>query len=811
MSYSTYFPDIKKKAYKYVGDEKTLIKQDENYINEQSKILEDQKKLGMLPKNNIRTSHTNLIGGLKYGILVPESELNKQTNEYNPYYDYLEKKGLLLERGKPRIVSKTFTINSDVRQIEPTITLSNEINLLPDPISFDSVDVSVGINSTKQSIIVIDAPGHNVQQNDRITLTGIEPITHSIKTIYYDLNGNKQYAVLFTENSTAVTFFCTFPDEKMSFDPVFKIGDGINQVELRNYDTSDMSVSISGFDISESGNPFVGNVPINFLNSTHQIFFTNPNFVVQNGTYVYDNDTLINIPDADGIVKQITGFYINLENPFIGSNPTMSMTLNLKFNYIGGVPINEINAQFPIDENNSNGYHKVYSITNDKISVLYNKATYYKNPTQAGQLFGSQMQFGGSNVYMSIITNLSSGYSNPNKYVAHLPSIIHDVTMVKLLSTTFPNTTKVFNNRPKTKNTKLYWQNQDDGDFIYSIEIEPGNYTPSQLETLLQKKFYDVERKYSNISGSTTSYTARNFMTVKIDKNTNIFSISGYKEAKLIKPIQDISPEVPIIGSGNPPYTLTISQDSHGLLPGDNVIFSGFVSTSGIPSDILNATHVVNSVPTSDTYTIIIDNFNLLAGSRTDTGGGYAAKAHVPSAFKLLFNYPDTMGKELGFRKVGQDVAVTNFAKVISNTDAYQKELVFTDNDGNKFIYDESGNLIPLQNNSLKLSGYDYAFMVIRGFDNMINISKNNSIPTFFAKINISDSPGEILYNTFSCPPLMLYEPIDVSSLDITFYASDGTLYDFNGIDHSFDIELTSIEYVPDETGIVTTKSGLAF
>lgn len=815
MSYSPYFANVQKKAYRHVAGGKNFLseQEDSDFINKQSKLLEsqNQKKLGIAPQNSGRVSHTNLTGSLKYGVNIPEHNQNSQNNDYDPYYDFLQKRGLLEEGGKPRIVSKTFTINSNVRQTQPTITTTDEINLPLDPISFSSVDVSVGINATKQTIIVISAPGHSVQQHDRITLTGIEKVTNSIRTIYNDPSGAQQYAVLFSEGSTSVVFYCTFPDSSMSFDPVFNVGDGVSHSELRDYETQDMFVTISGFDISETGIPFVGNIPINFLNSTHQIFFTNPNYTVVNGTYIYDPDVLINVPNASGKIEKITGFYIQLDTPFIGSNPKISMTLNLTFSYIGGVPVNELNAQFPIDENNSRGYHKVYSVTPDTISILFDKNTYYKRPTPAGGLSEIQIPFGGANVYLSKISNLISGFSNPNHYIAPLPSAIHDVVMVRLLSTTFPNTTKVFNNSVDTKNTKLYWQNQDDGDFIYSIELEPGNYSPAQLETLLQNKFYEVERKYSKISGTTTSYTARNFMTVAIDKSTNLVKISGFKEANLIKPIQDISPEIPAVGSGNPPYTLTISQDAHGLLPGDSVTFSGFASTSGIPTDILNTTHVVSSVPTPDTYTVVIDSFNLLAGTRSDTGGGYAAKAHVPSAFKLLFNYNDTMGKELGFRKVGQEVAVTPFSKIITNADAYENELSFTDNDGKNFIYDESGNLIPLQSNSLKLSGYDYALMVIRKFDNITNISSNNSVVSFFAKINISDEPGSILYNTFSCPPLVFYEPIDVSSLDITFYAPDGTLYDFNGIDHSFDIELTSIEYVPNDTGIITTKSGLAF
>ena len=832
MSHSDYFKPLQKKANAYVGGARHIpesenFSNNQEYVREQIDIVQsqDQHSIGTIPDYINRSSQSDLIESLRYGIVTPNtsgSGLNTENShrpqsvyhKFDPYFEFLHKKGAFKENSRPRIKSVYFTINSSARTTQPNVTLTNEINLDKNPLSFGTVDISVGISDSKQNILVIKYPNHTIKKNDRLTLTGLTKTSVSIKNIYVDANSVTQNAIVFTKDSKSVVFYCNFDteltnggtDTSMSFDPNFKVGNGLKFGDLQSYDTSDMFITISGFDISQTGTPFVGNIPINFLNSTHQIHFTNPDYKLINGIPSYTADTLINKPNNNGIVSKITGFYIKLPTAFTGFNSTNAMTIDLTFNYVGGVPINKINAQFPIDESSLKGYHKVYSVTPSTINILLDKDTHFKDPSGNG-LTEIQTPFGGSEIFIALVSDLENGYSNSNNYRVELPYSVSDVVQVRMLSMSFPNTSKVFTNTTGIKNTRLYWQNQDDGDFIYNIELDPGNYSPSQLEKIISDKFYQVKRKYSKIANTSTSYTDRNFMTVSIDTNTNKVTISGFKEASLIKPIQDISPEIASVGDGNPPYTLTISQDAHGLLPGGSVVFTGFVSTSGIPTDILNSTHIVSSVPTPDTYTIILDNFNLLAGTRNATGGGYAAKAHVPSAFKLLFNYPDTMGTQLGFRKVGQDVAVSKFSTVITNYDEYENEATILGIDGIRYIFDESGNQVPLVSNSLKLSGYDYVVMVIRNFDNISIVSDNKIIKTFFAKINISGLPGRMLFDTFICPPLVFHEPQDISHLDISFYTPDGLLYDFNGVDHTFDLEFTAIDYVPDGTGIISTKA----
>lgn len=811
MSYSNFMRPRQKTAMSHVGNNS---KEDNNkdYIKNQSEILYNQKQnqLGKIPPNVSMMSNTDLIQGTRYGfnnsnyktsesIIDGDKILN---NSYDPYHAFLNSRGLLKENTKSLIRTEYIDINSQARTTRPTMVTINDTKLSEDPLSFDTISISVGINSSRQNLLKIYYPGHNLTKNKRITLTGIEKTSKTINSIY----GTNKNAIIFTPGSIAVAFLCNFDDidTNMSFDPNFKVGDGIDYSTLKAFDTSNLTVSISGFDISTSGTPYVGNIPINFLNSTHTVYFTNPNFTVKNGVNIYSSDTLINVPNTDNVVKKITGFYIKLPFSYVGTQPTNNQTVTLTFNYIGGIPINKINAEYPIDLDHTVGYHEVYSTTTDTISILLNNDTYYVNPT-VGNMTATQALFGGDNVYIATVSEIISGFSTPNEYKVELPKIFPNVIMAKLVSTTFPNTFKVFSNNPLNKNNKLYWQNQDDGDFIYSIELEPGNYTPGVLASLIGSSVYKIKRRYA-ITSTTSAYTDSNFMNVTIDINTDKVTIQSYREAKIDKPIASVTPSITDTNDPSPPYTLVIQHPSHGLKVGDDVLFTGMIATFGISDSVLNGVHTITSVPTTDSYTIVIDSINLLS-SRVSTGGGHAAKIYVPSSFRLLFNYPDTMGEQLGFRNVGESFAITPFATTITNADAYSNEIVTVDDNGLNYVLDESGNKLLLKNNALKLSGYDYIIMVIREFANITCVNKNKDITKCFAKINFPGITGRLEYDSYVSTPTILYEPIDLSELNISYFAPDGTLYDFNGFEHSFMLELTSITYVPDETGIDTTHS----
>lgn len=785
---------------------------DSAYIDRQKNVLTQQKQeqLGKIPHGIKRTSHSDPIQSTLYGFNNQEVDLGvndtsiDKYHQYNPNYDYLNKNGLLRENFKYQLNTTQINIDSSSRNINPLVSYDVEINLPTDPLSFGSLTTQVGISSSKSNLLVIKCPNHNFVKSDRFSMGGINNDPISINTMYKDINDDTTYAVTFTPNSFAVSFSCIYRIETTDnsniviFDSHFKVGPGINYSTLKAYDTSNLKVKISGF-TQPLGVPSVGNIPINFLNGTHQVYFINPD-----PNNLATNPVNVPYSTPDGQKVKITGFYILLDKAYHGAPPMTNYVLTLQFNHYGGTPLNQLNAEFPIDANHTFGYHEVFYVTDDTIVTKINNVAYYNNED------GTSASFGGNSMYISKITNLIYGYSSPNYYVVNLPRSIHNIISVKLISTIFPNTSKIIRDDPNNNNNMLYWQNQDDGNVTYSISLDAGNYTPESLKTAIETKVYSVQRKYITVTSSSsstnsTNYTNANFMNVSINTDTNAVTFKSYKEALLKNPISQIDPQIQAIG-GNPPFTITIRQDSHGLKVGDSVLLSGFITTMGIPDTILNTTQVVTAVPSTGTYQFVLDNFNLYTGTRTDTQGGYAAKAYVPNNFKLLFNSPNTFGTLLGFRNVGDDTSVTKFGTTLSNYDAYDDEVVVSDVNGNLYVYNKSGNTSLLTSNNIKLSGYDYILMSIEELNTTTNLG-TSTVPKYFAKINLAGLPGKILYDTFVPTSTMTYDPIAIDKLTIKFYAPDGSLFDFNGVDHSFVLEFMTEDHIILEAGTVSNKT----
>jgi hypothetical protein len=69
------------------------------------------------------------------------------------------------------------------------------------------------------------------------------------------------------------------------------------------------------------------------------------------------------------------------------------------------------------------------------------------------------------------------------------------------------------------------------------------------------------------------------------------------------------------------PTSVEVASAAHGLYIGDVVVFSGSTAVGGIPAAELNTRHVVATVPTSGTYTIVVTT----AATSVATGGGTVA------------------------------------------------------------------------------------------------------------------------------------------------------------------------------------------
>ena len=199
-----------------------------------------------------------------------------------------------------------------------------------------------------------------------------------------------------------------------------------------------------------------------------------------------------------------------------------------------------------------------------------------------------------------------------------------------------------------------------------------------------------------------------------------------------------------------------------------------------------------NNTDTSNNYNYYITTYD------------YNDYVYIKNVFRLLFNYNDTFGSLLGFSDVGNNTSITQYADTITN----------------KMLYHHSMGLIISNDdinigNSINMIGHNYLLIVCKELpimDNVLNINKNQAfskILLYGACSQVDGSNyskymgGNYVYNTFVKMNKIFYTPIhEISKLSFEFYAPTGELYDFNGMDHSFTLKITTLENILDNTNI---------
>ena len=741
-----------KKMHKHIFNNDNNIDFNRDYINSQKQIIQDNYndlKFGEVTNQQHIINPTYLPESIIQSINKNSNNINynDDNKEYNPLLNYYNKKGLLYKNVNVRYNVEYVHIDSKDRKILPTLIYSNTYNLHTNPLS-----IKIDPSNRYQSIITVSLPNNSLSVNSQITLSYL-----TYKQVIYQysiqnpLNLSEYiYAMEFIENSQYV---------KINADPNITINTNNNSGSIPNgatssFDTKNMIIQISGL-LGTSSSKYIGNIPVNLLNTTHQVLLIKP---VESGitpNYLTPNQSY---------------FFIKLPFAFSGDIENKSYNFTITYQYYGGIPISAINAEYPINATHSKGFHLVNSITSNSLSFIVPYIGYYNTA------------FGGSNLYVGLIDQIISGYTDPNYYKINLGKIYTNIVLIKLKSTIIPNTQQVFT----TSNNKLYFRNIDDGDYTYQITIPPGNYDVNILASIIQTQIYNIPRISPIIN---SDYSQTNYCKVDISTNTNLVTFSSYKQAQLSYPIYNISPQI-IEGSNSADiYSITIKQKGHGLSIGDSILITGMIDHLGIPAYILNTTQTVTTVLDINKYIFTISNFNF-SNNFTNTSGGNAVIIYAPNKFQLDFSYPDTIGLQLGFRNVGKNLSITTFDTVHTNAEGYLNEPAV----------DPIGNSMTFTQNTLQLSGPPYIFMICR---EITTGSTSSGMTNVFAKIHLAGVPGKLLYDSFVPTPIYFYEPINLSSLTFEFYNPDGTLFNFNGADNSFTLEITTLDNTPDETGIM--------
>jgi hypothetical protein len=805
------------------GNMDSNIDNDFEYIKKQKKMIDDRKNLIHThvdtdsDTENIRVMNYDSNGPATKEIKVRKNKPNlKKTSDdsnskkkhgvkYDIYRDYQYKKGVYKGNYVTEYNTHVININSDSRNKDPIIKIDKELRLSENSLKFED-----------NKLIIDVGKDHDLHIGDKINIVGLKYVKKSIRTyttyIVDNMDGTtseiRNYAVdivrSIDDNNNSPIFMRFDVDVNIDVDKinllpstgldegrVFFFDDASNNLRYKEYDIfyDDLYVDISGFRPVDGGT-HIGNIPVNSLNGRHRVYFA-PRTISKNLTPDRLGIKILGLTDPilnHNNISDQKSFYIKLHTPYGGDLSDIgTFNINITFGFYGGMPVSKINAEYPVNIDHIQGYHEIKKVYNTKIEINMDRNAYFTG------------KFGGVGMYLSRIKEITPGFFYPNKYSIDLPYNFNNIIQARLLSTEFPNCYKVFKDATSNgkSNNKLYWQNLDDGTYIYSIELPAGNYPVAELQSHLEKLFYDV-LKVNKPLDSDNVFTKNNIIRVSIDVNTNIVQFRSFKESVINYPIIKIEPGIPLTGSAyTGTRTITINHKNHGMNIGEHILISGMITTLGIPSEKLNGEFEITYIVSDSVYTIQVNSINL-ENTRINTSGGNGVKIYTPNIFRMIFSYDDTMGRQLGFRDPGVKSSITPYSAIVSNNKAYENDINL----------DRSGNKIYLKRNSLQLSGENYILMVCEELNSLIN---TGVVKSAFGKINMSSSDKlrsancneSIVYNTFV--PIINYynKPIkELSKLTLSFYSSDGELFDFDGLEHSFAIELVTLNETPDETEI---------
>ena len=562
-----------------------------------------------------------------------------------------------------------------------------------------------------QEKIIIHHKNHPFQINDNIILQGVKT-----------QNVILENALSFIENSSYIRI--NHKNHNLNFDT-----------------TNTMNIEITNYTGDSFNNTEYNNIPINILNGVQKIYATSSQNEIASNDYYYIN--------IFPIISKVNLLY------------TLS-SIVIIFKDINGINLNLLNANYPINENQKYGFHSINAVTTDSYTINL-------NINNNINIYGC----GGNSVWVSKIIDYIEGYPQNNYYKIGLKKTFYNVSKIKLISTEFPNTEKVIKSIPENKkNNAFYWKLRTDGDNLYSIELDSGNYSIDLLKTKLKEKIESIKRNTLVITNSNIknySYYEYNICDVVIEPEIDLFSIEFFTKIYIPNAIQYKDESI----YSDSISRLIINHPNNRLIVGNKITINDAVSTDSIPLDILNATFTIEKIIDENTYQVKLPKYKQVSYSDT-TNGGKTMSITFPTRAQLLFDKPDTIGALVGFHNVGQYNSLTNFSFINKNTDLYISEVSI---DSNKYL-----------NNSINLSGDNYILMTSPIFKESYNTGLVDNI---FAKLLLTSDPGSILYNQFIQLGETFQVPIaSFSEWEVSFYDTLNNLYNFGNLEHSYTLEI---------------------
>ena len=578
-----------------------------------------------------------------------------------------------------------------------------------------------------ENYIKFNVPNHNLNEGSKITI-------NNVCSNIINLSNNN---IIFTKNSDNLQF---------NYD--------ITNNNINKYIDQHLFI----FDIKCSDS-IIGNINVNLLYGLHTIIYVN-------------NRISIKLP------YNFNGIY------------NSELVISFKLLNICGIPLNEINSDYPINNSKLDGFKNIVNVTKNTFDIYTNTKASFSNSN-----------IGGSNIIIGVINNTINGYPNSNNYKIEMP-ILYNIKQISIISSDFPNTQyNITNNNNKLYINFLIKNN------INIIQLEPGYYNIKNLINEINQKINDIQFVYYDNNEISNNNKYIKFMSLESNiihdlyKDVLIFSININ-----IQTINNI-----IYLEINDDKLLKINHVNHNLDIGSKILISNsdniYISNSNnnlinaVPNNIINKEQIIYKIIDTNNYLIKLDTFNTISIDNNNNKINIV-NIKYKLKFRLEFNKKDTFGNLIGFRNVGQNNSITHYHTEISNTTPYINELKMHNNKINI-----------MQNNRIYLNPINYILLSCNFFytnsNNNTNIKINNSNYITIAKIYLNNLGGVVYNNHINLNPKFDFIIQKLDNIEFIFHDRDYNLYDFGNIEHSFVLKF-DIENILDKNTFINSQTGLS-
>lgn len=436
------------------------------------------------------------------------------------------------------------------------------------------------------------------------------------------------------------------------------------------------------------------------------------------------------------------------------SNTILTITCNLYFYQIGNIPLSYINATYPISSFSKIEYHTIVEVAQNYIGIkLYDAISLLNTLPLNGYYENNLFYTGGNSIQIGLINNIIIGYPKPNNYLVYLEKAYRNVIKVKMTSSEVPH----INRNITTKNNMFFWNNLID-EYIYSIEISQGYYTIQELLAQIENKVNTTPTIPTTYYGVNVIPHGYNIIKTNYNSNDGIISFESFNKFKMPNCIANITQAGFV-------YTFKIKHNNHNLKIGDKITISNAINTNGISAKYINGEHIITAVLNNNFYEFEISYINDIYVNNNEYGG-LEIIIVTPNTFRIHFNVENSFAELLGFDKL-----LTNYQNTIQNVNKIYNLELYTDN-----------------------------YILVK-CDKLNDCIDANSNIKYFYKILLDSMPNTVSYNSFVDNPIYFPTPLEVlEELQFTFINKDGELLDFNNVDNSFTLEITTITVMPYNT-----------